>query len=196
MNTIEVDVKTMYQLLVESLRYGYTRNNHLVPDGCYDTVKKYIPVMESVDPEFTIYTVEQLCEECISDNLVRNFYSGEDDEFYNRESGIKFINWCIEFVHKYNSDWKPYNYNQYVENLQHDEDKLYLLRKIDYKVTDGKEVLITKGPLSKDDVFKRMLEDIGTTQIVFHKYRDSEDTKRVHYDIDEPIKTKYIIEHI
>ena len=82
--TINVSLKNVYQLLISEMRYGYRRNNHLMPSCGYDKVKTLVPQMYEVDKEYAIYTMKQLCEECISDQLSANFYDGEEDEHGNR----------------------------------------------------------------------------------------------------------------
>ena len=89
---MDIELKDVYQLLISECRYGYTRNNHLMPDGAYDKVKKYIPEMYKIDEEYALYTLQQICEECISENLLTNFYDGYDDELGNRQRCIDFIN--------------------------------------------------------------------------------------------------------
>ena len=33
---VKIDVHKLYQLLITELRYGYTRNNHLMPSSAYN----------------------------------------------------------------------------------------------------------------------------------------------------------------
>ena len=74
--TMNISLKNVYQLLINEMRYGYKRNNHLMPSCGYDKVKTLVPQMYEVDKEYTIYTMKQLCEERISDQLTTNFGGG------------------------------------------------------------------------------------------------------------------------
>lgn len=66
-SNVAVDSKTLYQLLVESCRYGYTRNNHLMPHGAFQTCREYLPLMKEVDPECAVRTAVQLADEAIEE---------------------------------------------------------------------------------------------------------------------------------
>ena len=77
---VGVEIHELYQLLISECRYGYTRNNHLMPWGAYDKVKRYLPLMFKKDPEAALHTACQICDECSSEQIVRNFYDGLDDE--------------------------------------------------------------------------------------------------------------------
>ena len=65
---LDLDLKDVYQLLIGECRYGYRRNNHLMPSCAYDKVKDIVPRMYKVDEDYAVYTLKQICEECISDN--------------------------------------------------------------------------------------------------------------------------------
>lgn len=191
---IPVELKDFYQLLIAECRYGYSRMNHLMPDGAYDKVKKYLPIMLKIDPEYTVFTAKQLCEECISDNLNRNFYDGEDDEYGNRKEAIEFIEWLLDFVHiidteRYKDEdersfwadkaeyWKPWNIESYYKNLEHDNDKIYNI----YEISEGDENLSDKtfitGPLSvkeyPDFLFKQILGE--EKECTYHRIRINND---------------------
>ncbi len=112
-NTIAVDATDLYRFLITDLRYGYSRNNHLMPSCAYDEVKKYLMLMKKKDPELAEHTATQLCEECISDQLSINFYDGLDDQHGNRKEALEFVDYCIDFTGK-----KPYNYSNYLDNIE------------------------------------------------------------------------------
>ena len=101
---MNISLKNVYQLLISEMRYGYSRNNHLMPSCGYDNIKTLVPQMYEVDKEYAVYTMKQLCEECISDQLAANFYDGEDDEFGNRAEAIKFINWSIQWINQHENN--------------------------------------------------------------------------------------------
>ena len=122
---VEVNLKDLYQLLLCDMRYAYTRNNHLTPSSEYDKIKKIICEMFKVDSEYAIYTLKQICEECISEELVYHFYDGLDDKFGNREATIEFISWCLGFILGADEKWKPYNYDLYLKNLSFDTKPMY-----------------------------------------------------------------------
>lgn len=63
---ISVGQKDLYQFLIAECRYGYTRNNHLMPDGAFRHVKEYLPLMKETDRFFAAGVAEQLADECIS----------------------------------------------------------------------------------------------------------------------------------
>jgi hypothetical protein len=60
MKTMELNLKDVYQLLIGDLRYGYRRNNHLMPGCAYDRVKELIPQMYKVDKDYAVYTLKQI----------------------------------------------------------------------------------------------------------------------------------------
>lgn len=117
MKTLKVSTIQLYQLLISDLRYAYSRNNHLMPSCAFDEAKNLLTNMSDVDIETAIMTAKQLCEECISDQLATNFYYGLDDENQNRKESICFINWLLDFIHKEEKEYKPYNYGLYEVNL-------------------------------------------------------------------------------
>ena len=47
--TMNVSLKNVYQLLISEMRYGYRRNNHLMPSCGYDKVKTLVPQMYEID---------------------------------------------------------------------------------------------------------------------------------------------------
>lgn len=62
---VGVDVKDLYQFLISDCRYGYTRNNHLMPWGAFHHAYDYLPKMRETNPDFAESTAKQLAEECI-----------------------------------------------------------------------------------------------------------------------------------
>jgi len=116
---LELDLHDIYQLLIAECRYGYTRNNHLMPSSAYEKVRRIIPEMFKVDSEYALYTIKQICEECISDQIVWNFFDGKDDEFGNRREAIDFTKWCLDWIHEHEyTAWEPYNYDRLKANLE------------------------------------------------------------------------------
>ena len=85
--TIEMEVGDLYQMMVAECRYGYTRNNHLMPDGAFGHVRKYLSAMEKADREFAECTASQLADEAISE-LTMRFPRKEEAAFTVYVSGI------------------------------------------------------------------------------------------------------------
>jgi len=116
---IEISLNDLYQLLISELRYGYRRNNHLMPNCAYYRVKELIPQMYEIDNEYALYTLKQICEECISDQLVHNFYDGKDDEYGNRTKAIEFVNWCMNWIFEHGDRiYRPYCWSRFKDNLE------------------------------------------------------------------------------
>lgn len=205
MKTVKIDLKDVYQLLITECRYGYTRMNHLMPDGAYEHVKKILPEMFKLDMDFTLGVAKQLCDECISLNILTNFYDGEDDEFENRAKAIEFINWLLEFIDKgefeFKGDstgWTPYNYYEFKQNLEKDNDKLYNVYELNF---DGSKHMLA-GPLSVKEfpefVFRQVTEN-EFQDVTFRKMRINDDYAKpvsFKYEIITPVERTFIVEHI
>ena len=177
--TVKINLKTLYQLMISNLRYSYTRNNHLVPSGTYDETKKLFDDMFNVDNEYAIYTLKQICEECISMEIVPNFYDGIDDENGNRRVSIDFVNWCLETIkEKTGETWKPYNYNNFVDNVAIDAKPLY---DVEFH-KDGVDELLTKDvKVSKNGIFELVFKtlNIATEKVItYNKIRVDDKTKK------------------
>lgn len=116
---VEIEIKHMYWYLIETCRYGYTRNNHLMPADAFDTCRKLLPRVAEADLEYAIYTAKQLAEEAISMELLIHFYEKVDDQFGNMAETIKFIEDLLKFIEDNakggNKMLKPYNYDSYLE---------------------------------------------------------------------------------
>lgn len=85
--SILVNVHDLYQLLLGNCRYGYTRNNHLMPWGSFEHCKKYLPMMKEVDPTCAAHTATQLAEEAISE-LTMDAFSDDKKKFFFLQEGI------------------------------------------------------------------------------------------------------------
>lgn len=152
MNNISVEIKDMYQLLIAECRYGYKRNNHLMPSGAYDHVKEYLPVMYKASPSWAVSTAKQLCEECISEQLVWNFHDGFDDENGNRQEALSFIKYLLNWIHKHDDSSRtfiPHNYDAYQDNLEKDNEPIYNIYEIEYI------------PSNKEDTYSSELPTLG-----------------------------------
>ena len=199
--TMNVSLKNVYQLLISEMRYGYRRNNHLMPSCGYDKVKTLVPQMYEVDKEYAVYTMKQLCEECISDQLAANFYDGEDDEFGNRAEAIKFINWSIQWInqHENNSNnWLPYNHDLFVANLAKDDEPRYLVYELRGK--SKRKKLITVDPVSQNEYMNVVFD--GITEANYHRetHKMTEnygDNRRSYtYHILSPVEKDFYVKHI
>ncbi len=199
--TMNVSLKNVYQLLISEMRYGYRRNNHLMPSCGYDKVKTLVPQMYEVDKEYAAYTMKQLCEECISDQLAANFYDGEDDEFGNRAEAIKFINWSIQWVnqHEKNSNnWLPYNHDLFVANLAKDDEPRYLVYELRGK--SKRKKLITVEPVSQNEYMNVVFDGITEANYSRETHKMTEnygDNRRSYtYHILSPVEKDFYVKHI
>lgn len=64
---VKVSLKDLYQMMICETRYGYTRNNGLMPSGAFDHCRTYLPLMAEADAEYAAHTAKQLAEEAISE---------------------------------------------------------------------------------------------------------------------------------
>lgn len=155
------------RLLIADCRYGYTRNNHLMPSAAYDEILRLLEEMREVDSEAAIRTAEQLAEECISDQLAANFYDGLDDEFGNRKEAIDFIEKMIGFARSAGeSGYEPYNKSLYeacVENGKSLRYDIFRLEDFDFErdrfSAETKKTAVESG-LSLDDAADRLFGGI------------------------------------
>ena len=196
--TVKVNLKDLYQFLISACRYGYTRNNHLMPDGAYDHVKEYITKIAKCDKDYAISTVKQLCEECISNQLITNFYDGEDDEFGNRKEAIDFINWCIDYVNVREKYWQPYNFDRFKENCDKDFEPRYKV----YEVINDEKILLTEDIFSEDTYLTFIFDYLNIigcsyTKQAFKVSEDFNDRRRNYfYHIMSPVQKDFYVEHI
>ena len=193
---ISLSLKDVYTYLLTHNRYGYTRRNHLEPSSAFDSCKELVPKMLKKDSSYSLYTVKQLCEECISD-LQITYWWGIDDEYHNRVSYINFIEWCLSFLKEnqtptlrpiYNPatfqkegeeevyDIWPYNLDQYERNLKRDDEKRYIVYN-----NDNNEVLVDKDhALSFKEIIPYLCSQHGDSMIYNYQY------KREDYDKNDP----------
>ena len=193
---MDIELRDVGQLLLFECRYGYTRNNHLMPTEAYDKVKKYIPEMCRIDRDYTLHTLQQICEECISLNLLTNFYDGYGDEFGNRQRSIDFVKWCLEYIkNNGQQDYVPYNFDGFKEVLEQENKPKYLV----YEVSNDIRTLITPDPISKLDYENLVfLKDVPADNIIyFNKSRlDSDKKVSLKYTLKIPTDKVYIVESI
>ena len=146
---VGVELNDLYRLLIADCRYGYTRNNHLMPYSAFEVCKKYLPLMLVKDSEYALRTATQLCEECINE-LETYFYMGNDDENGNRASYIAFIKWLLKFLITNYADFDErsiYNIDKFYRNLSEDKRKKYI-------VYDGETHEELTGVLDKEEYFQ------------------------------------------
>jgi hypothetical protein len=159
--------------------------------------------MYELDKEYAVYTMKQLCEECISDQIMMNFYDGEDDEFGNRAEAIEFVKYSLKWIHEHDIDprydsslWFPYNYDLYLDNVAKDDEPRYNI----YELNGNEKVLITKEPVSQkkyvDIIFGEHTE--GTYRVETHRLSEEcRDRRRSYtYHVIEPFKKDFYVEHI
>lgn len=199
--TMNVSLKNVYQLLISEMRYGYRRNNHLMPSCGYDKVKTLVPQMYEIDKEYAIYTMKQLCEECISDQLSANFYDGEEDEYGNRAEAIEFIKWSMQWInqHENNSNnWLPYNHDLFVANLAKDAEPRYLVYELHGK--SKRKKLITVDPVSQNEYMNVVFDGITEANYRRETHKMTEnygDNRRSYtYHILSPVEKDFYVKHI
>lgn len=193
--SVEVSPTNLYRLLLSECRYGYTRNNHLMPDCAYDMVMEMLPKMAEADLGTATHAARQLCEECISDELWMRFPEGEDDEFGNMAKSVQFIESMLDFVRKQGDEGlKPYNYDDYEEHLRLQDAPKYNV----YKVVEGSEELITPDPVPKKDTLALIAKDLDKTQFTFndHRYEGDPSGKTIEYVCYGERTTVYRVRHI
>lgn len=151
---VKISTVDLYRLLIGECRYGYTRNNHLMPSAAYSEVKKFLQLMLEADPDTALHTAQQLCDECISDQIARHFPEGLDDEFGNRKEAIEFVNYLLDFVHVNGCEsYKPYNYNLFEDNLKKEADLKYTIfeaKNFDFEDFDADILEADKDIIAKD----------------------------------------------
>lgn len=150
---LEIEPKTLYQLLVSEERYGCSRNNHLMPMGAFDNIKEVLPQFYKLDNITGIATAKQICEEIINE-LNYRFFDGLDDEFNNREDYLDMILWLLDFVVNNIGEWKPYNWDTYLRQLSLDCEKRYYIEDMDTKEQ------LSKGKVSKKELIDVIMKDI------------------------------------
>ena len=175
MDTVKIKLKDLYQLLISTARYAYTRNNHLMPGSFYEQAKRLLVEMKDADQEWAVNTAKQLCDECISDEIQNHFYDGIDDEYNNLYDSRLFVKWLLNFIA--NGTWKPYNYSVFEANLKKDDEPRYNI----YKVEGEKEIKITDTPASQNTFKDILFKDYLT--VVYRK--NKLDDKRTLYIISE-----------
>ena len=202
---MNVSLKNVYQLLISEMRYGYRRNNHLMPSCGYDKVKTLVPQMYEIDKEYAIYTMKQLCEECISDQLSANFYDGEDDEYGNRAEAIEFVKWSLQWINQHeaelghkSSDWLPYNHDLFVANLAKDNEPRYLVYELRGK--SKRKKLITTEPVSQNEYLNVVFNGIKEARYRRETHKMTEnynDNRRSYtYHILSPVEKDFYVKHI
>lgn len=115
--TVSVSLSDLYQFLVSECRYGYTRNNHLMPWGAFRHVYEYLPLMVEADVDRAIGTAKQLAEEAISElrrysfnedkNKAKIFYMIDWEEVSMKARWVSGINkFVVDYNFKVDGDMK------------------------------------------------------------------------------------------
>ena len=211
-DVIEIETIDLYRFLIGECRYGYTRNNHLMPSFAFDECKKYLPRLLEVDRELAIHTAKQLCDECISHQLVRYFYDGIDDEHGNRTDSINFIEWLLSWINTNGDEkFKPYNYDAFLMNKALDDMPIYLISEligfdIDTYSYEKAIVLNENKPVSKNEYFDYILDDVCKIKdingLTYNKlspredgYQNGKPTKFI-YVFHKPINRVFLVERL
>ena len=181
MENVKIDINDLYKLLISDCRYGYTRNNHLMPGAAYENVKKYINEMYVVDKETALSTACQLVEECIENQLGYNFIDALDDENGNRKEAIDFINVLLNWIHLKGNDeelsyrdykyYVPYNYNIYNKNIEKEASYKYRVYELDNFNEDANKIReLTTVPVSKAEADTVLFKDeLKVTSLSYNK---------------------------
>lgn len=164
---VKIDVHKLYQLLITELRYGYTRNNHLMPSSAYNDAADLLDRMLEADEGVAVRTAKQLCEECIGDELAMRFSEGLEDDFGNRKAAIDFIEYLLDFIRKREPGYKPYNMYMYDDNMKRSEGMRYSVFSIkDTKSFDAfshevpKDRELLKGGLKLDKAYEYLFSTV------------------------------------
>lgn len=164
---VKIDVHKLYQLLITELRYGYTRNNHLMPSSAYNDAADLLDRMLEADEGVAVRTAKQLCEECIGDELAMRFSEGLEDDFGNRKAAIDFIEYLLDFIRKREPGYKPYNMYMYDDNMKRSEGMRYSVFSINdtksfdafsHEVPKDRELL--KGGLKLDKAYEYLFSTV------------------------------------
>lgn len=196
---IIIEPKRLYRLLAWGCRYGYTRNNHIMPDGAFSLCKELLPKLLKADKDAAIRTAEQLCDECISDQLASRFYDGDDDDSGNRRKSIEFVQWLLCWIKEQSSiDYKPCNYAFFLENVALDDKPQYIVKELfGFDAASRKwkssKVLNKSGLLTKKNYFDFIINDVcgleKGDQFAFNRF---EIHKKKHgIEFGKPIKFIY-----
>ena len=164
---VKIDVHKLYQLLITELRYGYTRNNHLMPSSAYNDTADLLDRMLEANSEVAVSTAKQLCEECIGDELAMKFSEGLEDDFGNRKAAIDFIDYLLDFIRKREPEYKPYNMYMYDDNMNRSKGMRYSVFYIkDAKSFDAfshevpKDRELLKGGLELDKAYEYLFSTV------------------------------------
>ena len=161
---IEISPKDLYHFLICETRYGYTRNNHLMPSSAFDDCKALLPLFLLADKEYALHTAKQLCDECIFLNLTLTFGDGIDDIHGNRKESIDFVYWLLDWINTNgDANYKPYNYDDFLRNVGIDDKPQYRVSELyGYDLESNKwedSKVITKGKLLSKNAYLKFIFD-------------------------------------
>ena len=188
---IMVDQKDLCQFLLEACRYGYSRNNHLMPDGAFMHVREYLPKIIKADPDHGLHIASQLCDEAIG-ALAMSYPNGYDIDFWggcNMYEYRGFIEWLLGILRE-NSYSMPFNIETYQRHLMTDGYKVWTLEDAD----TGEKVFGEDSPKTlkeiEDFVFAPYMESLKSGEGVTyngycHKLDDGR-IERFYRNFDRP----------
>lgn len=190
---LSVSAIDLYRLLIGELRYAYTRNNHLQPSAAYGEAKKFLPKMLEADKDVAINTAKQLCEECISDELMGHFGDALDDEFGNMKEAMGFVDWLMSFLEENGASRKPYNYHNYEDLKKAAEELKYDVLEIDPIKYEGDDALksvksVIKAGVSKSDADKALFDDILKSNVGYFNRAALKKGKYSKYVVGEKLR--------
>jgi len=197
---VEITAKDLYQFLIVECRYGYARNNHLMPGGAYDHVKKYLPLLLNTDSDWAIDTARQLCEECIGHQLTLWNEPDDDDKYNNRHEALEFVEYLLDFIHSNSTyfDWTPFNYSIYVKNKGFDDQPIYNIYEINYEtiIADDVSKIRPLKQVNNELLSRNDLPEFFANNIIKKKeysYRKYKVGNKLVYIFDD-IQKAYIIQ--
>ena len=172
--TINISINDLTRMLISECRYGYTRNNHLMPSCAYNDSLKAIKAIAEEDLEASLRCSKKLCEECISDELANRFFDGLEDDCGNLNDSLDFVEDLLEHIHKTEMEWKPYNYDTYLsikDKILNNKYDLYEVDDFDVELTNLKEKgKLVKGALTYNETLNKIFE--GFEDTLFYNKRD------------------------
>ena len=131
---IEVDERTLYQLLISELRYSIGRDNHLAPSTCVNIVMQYLPEMSK---EWRTHTAHQLTDEIIRERLWGNHEGAlkQDEEW---EKLLLFLTDYLDTLPVNADRYMTYLYNKPEYNAHIDYYSIMMAEKIQHNQNNMK----------------------------------------------------------
>lgn len=128
---MNIGLKDLYQFIIAELRYGYSRNNHLMPDGAFEHARYYILGMYREDKAWAIRTLTQAVSEAISEFSIREPFKDTGavaSSLY--DSYVMFIMWGLDKLVQWQDVWRVerdiYNLVEFFRIMKKNNETTYL----------------------------------------------------------------------